>query len=422
MFNKKTFAFALLSLLSLNTFAQTITSSPYSRFGLGELQQTNTVVSIAMGGINNGLRLENVINSQNPASYNRVNLTTFDFGVSGRFDRIANANDYMISKHAAPNYMKMAFPITKKWSASIGLVPFSGTGYESKIKRNASDSITQIFKGTGGLNQFYFGHALYIAKGLSVGVNLSYVFGSIDKIKANEYADTLSYYNIRQTNATYVGSLYSTFGLQYSKSFASGHTFIIGYSGALQSKLNATRSLLSERYYYTSTGYERLVDTVQISPDESGSIVMPAFHSIGLSYSKLNSWLIGLDVNQGKWSQFQEYGVAPNPKLNDTYQLALGGSIIPNYNAVGNYFATIEYRAGFNFTQSYLTINEQKINAIGLSMGFGLPLPKSSSKVNFAVEVGRMGTTTNNLVQEEYLKFHLGFNFSDKWFVKRQYD
>ena len=55
-------------------------------------------------------------------------------------------------------------------------------------------------------------------------------------------------------------------------------------------------------------------------------------------------------------------------------------------------------------------------------MGFGLPLPKSSSKVNFAVEVGKMGTTTNNLVQEEYLKFHLGFNFSDKWFVKRQYD
>ena len=102
--------------------------------------------------------------------------------------------------------------------------------------------------------------------------------------------------------------------------------------------------------------------------------------------------------------------------------MALGGSIIPNYNAVGNYFATIEYRAGFNFTQSYLTINEQKINAIGLSMGFGLPLPKSSSKVNFAVEVGKMGTTANNLVQEEYLKFHLGFNFSDKWFVKRQYD
>ena len=164
MFNKKTFAFALLTLLSVQSFAQTITSSPYSRFGLGELQQTNTVVSIAMGGINNGLRLDNIINSQNPASYNSVNLTTFDFGVSGRFDRISNANDYMISKHAAPNYMKMAFPITKKWSASIGLVPFSGMGYESKIKRNASDSITQIFKGTGGLNQFYFGFNNIIIK------------------------------------------------------------------------------------------------------------------------------------------------------------------------------------------------------------------------------------------------------------------
>ena len=62
MFNKKTFAFALLTILSIQSFAQTITSSPYSRFGLGELQQTNTVVSIAMGGISNGLRLENVIN------------------------------------------------------------------------------------------------------------------------------------------------------------------------------------------------------------------------------------------------------------------------------------------------------------------------------------------------------------------------
>ncbi len=413
------FAFVLVSTLAT---AQTITSSPYSRFGLGELQQSSSVVNIAMGGISNGLRLENVINTQNPASYNTVSLTTFDFGISGRFDRIENSNDFIINKHAAPNYMKMAFPVSKKWSASIGLVPFSGTGYESKIKRNASDSITQIFKGNGGLNQFYFGNAVQIIKGLSVGVNVSYVFGSIDKIKANEYADTLSFYNIRQTNATYVGSLYATYGLQYSKTFAAGNTLTLGYSGALQSNLNATRSLLSERYYNTSTGYEVLIDTVQIAPDQAGSIVMPAFHSFGSSYSKINNWLIGADFNLGKWSQFQEYGVSPTPQLNDTYQFAIGGSYIPNSNAVGNYFATIEYRAGFNYMQSFVTLNEQKINAMGVSLGFGLPLPKSSSKINFAVELSQLGTTKNNLIQEQILKFHLGFNFSDKWFVKRQYD
>jgi hypothetical protein len=51
---------------------------------------------------------------------------------------------------------------------------------------------------------------------------------------------------------------------------------------------------------------------------------------------------------------------------------------------------------------------------LGLPVGIG----RLSSMVNISVQVGQSGTTANNLVKENYLRFNFGFTFSDRWFQK----
>jgi len=44
------------------------------------------------------------------------------------------------------------------------------------------------------------------------------------------------------------------------------------------------------------------------------------------------------------------------------------------------------------------------------------------SKLNFSFDIGKRGTTNNNLIKENYIKASLGFTFSDKWFIATKFD
>jgi len=411
----------ILSFSVLCVRAQTTTSSPYSQFGIGQLQRSAGVVQTGMGNLSNGIRLDNAINSQNPASYNSLYYTTFEVGVFGASTQMISDAGIAYRNNATLNYIKLGFPISKKWGASFGLVPVSGVGYESKVKTTTADTpVTQIFSGSGGLSRFYVGTAAEIFKGLSVGVNVNYLFGTINKAKANEFPDSLNFQSVERTNSTYVGSIILSYGLQYKRTLNNGQVSTLGLNGNPNTSINGTRNSLSLRYVRGNLGNQVIVDTINKSVDEKGKIIFPAINSFGFSLAKNNKWLLGADVGFGAWSNLEVYG--QNQNLRNTFDLAIGGSFTPQYNAVGNYFKTIDYRLGFNYLQSYVEINNEEINQISASFGMGLPLPKTASRVNLAVEVGQRGTTNSGLIQEEFIVFHAGFNFCDRWFIKRKYD
>src|SRR4030095_11334448 len=59
------------------------TQSPYSRFGIGELQSQSFIRSKGMGGTGYGYSSPFHINFSNPASLASLYLTTFEIGVTG---------------------------------------------------------------------------------------------------------------------------------------------------------------------------------------------------------------------------------------------------------------------------------------------------------------------------------------------------
>ncbi len=422
MFNINKLVVITLTLVTVAnvSLAQNVTSTPYSQFGLGQLQKNTSVINLGLGGISNGIRMDNAINSQNPASYSALQYTTFEVGAFGNFLKLENSTGTAFRNNAALSYLKIGFPISQKIGASFGLIPVSGMGYESKISSTLLDTpVTQIFKGDGGINQFYLGGAYKINENLSIGVNASYIFGTLERSKSNEFPDSLGFLNVRQTNSTYIGSLFFNYGIQYKKDLQEDRYLIVGLNGNPGSNLSATKNTVSTRYYYVSSA-ERTIDTTQKSDDEKGKVFFPMVNSIGFSYGKKNHWMFGSDVTLGQWSTLKLFDV--NQNLKNTFDLSVGGAITPDYMAVGNYFKAIEYRFGFNYSQSYVNIVGEDINQMSVSLGFGMPLPKTKSRINLALEFGQRGTTNSGLIKENFMGVHAGFNFCDKWFIQSKYD
>lgn len=421
MFRKYTIICSAICLFaSLNASSQNVTSTPYSQFGLGTLQKNNSVINLSMAGLSNGIRFENAINAQNPASYSGLKWTTFEVGASGSFIELKSNASSAFRNNASLNYIKVAFPVGNKMGASFGLLPISGMGYESKINARFVDTaVTQIYKGSGGLNQFYVGTAYAINSKLSFGINVSYIFGTLDKTKANEFPDSVSFLNIEQTNSTYIGSLFLNYGIQYKTTLDNNNIITIGINGNPPINLNATRNTVGIRYRYVGSSFS-VVDTVQNTEEQKGKLYFPMINSFGFSYSKPNKWLIGADITIGQWSNLKIYDVAQN--LSNTTDISIGGSYTPNYIAVGNYLKNIEYRFGLNYNKSYVNILSENINQMSVSFGMGLPMPKSASTINLAVELGKRGTLNKGLIEERFIGVYAGFNFCDKWFIKRKYD
>lgn len=94
----------------------------------------------------------------------------------------------------------------------------------------------------------------------------------------------------------------------------------------------------------------------------------------------------------------------------------VGGYYIPDYDSFSSYLKRIVYRAGFRYENTGLIVNDKDINNYGMNFGLGLPL--GNSKLDLGFEFGKRGTTTNNLIQENYFNLSVGISISDKWFRK----
>ena len=121
--------FVLCAWHSIHNTLSAQTSSPYSRYGIGELNGKGLVESFGMGGTSIALQNDTTpiffINTGNPASYSTNRLTTAELGVNFNSLQLQNSTTKNTVHDAGLGYLTMAFPIKRWWGASIGLTPYS---------------------------------------------------------------------------------------------------------------------------------------------------------------------------------------------------------------------------------------------------------------------------------------------------------
>jgi len=413
--------------------AQSTTSSPYSKFGLGALQQQSLPQNMGMGGIAAGVRTVggyNNINMLNPASYSAITLTTIDIGAYATIDKLANGSAKQTGSDFRLNHIAFAIPVSRGTSAlSFGLLPYSDLGYNFKqVSKIDTNTVNSIYGGDGGLSKAYLGYGFNLFKHLNLGFNIGYIFGNLRQTSSVEIPNYIyTSFNTQIERSQSIKGLNYDYGLQYEIGLSTTSKIVLGYSGSLKSTLTSSTKYVSTQFPInpnTGTQIIERTDTISNRQASNSKIVLPLIQHFGISYQKENHYLVGADYSRGNWSQLTVDGV--NQGLNNTASYHIGGQITPNINALNSYLAVIEYRLGYQYNKTYVRTSGTDINESMVSFGLGLPIRSQSRsafyKVNFATEIGQRGTLANNLVKENFINFRLGFLLNDRWFNKFKFD
>lgn len=426
--NKKYFfAFTVIFAIACNAMAQSTINSPYSKYGVGNLKGSYLPQNRAIGNLGYGISTVGAyqnLNISNPASYSNLRLTVFDIGASTYVQTLNKGGASETSLNASLSHLAMGIPVSKKSALSFGLLPYSNLGYNFKNSNEMLDtfSVDRIYSGEGGLTRAYLGYGIGLGKHLSLGVNMSYIFGNLKEVRATEFSKYVGFLNSKTENNNAVGGLNFDFGAQYVAALGKKTRLTVGYTGNAKTRLETTYSQLATRYSSSGESDYR-ADTTLFINEVKGRLTMPASHNFGFSIEKINKWLIGADLRLANWSDFDRSG--GTDQLNDSWGFSVGGQITPNVNAVTNYFKLMDYRFGISYDKTYVTLGTNDIDVKALNFGFGFPLISGRNafyKINFATEIGSRGTLENNLVRENFVNFHLGFTINDKWFQKYKYD
>lgn len=404
------------------------TTSPYSRFGLGDLHSYSFGRTAAMGGASLASRNNQQINMSNPASYTAVDSLgfMFEFGVNGKFANYSNDITSMNANDVNFGYFAMNFQITNWLGTSMGLTPYSDVGYDVNITDEIENAGKILYQYTGGgsLSKAYFGLAVNPVKNISVGANLNYMFGLLSRTGQTYFLESSSFYKNQRNETLRIRDFNLNFGIQGTIPIKSDQRVTLGAVIENKPKYTGFYSDLNTKYISIPLGsnnYASDLDTISNVNEDNINIQFPLTYGFGISYVKDNQLEINADYYHQSWSDVNLPG-GGNDVLTDLNKFAVGAEWIPDRFSIRSYLSRIAYRAGLKYENTYLLIDNQQINDFGISFGVGLPVYRSNSTINVSAELGRRGTKKDNLILENYAKLNLSVNLYDLWFIKRRFD
>lgn len=407
---KNKFAFlSCMILMSINSFSQSISSSPYSLYGVGSVYDSDfsSIPSIGSSGI--ALPSANYINNLNPASLGYISQNHFMFDLGGKAilttfqsnSKSEKRNNFQFS------HIAFAFPVTRNSGFSISLHPYSSASFKiSNLKlpvENSSENYTLNAIGTGGLNKFDFSYGYRMNKKLALGVSGSVLFGNTTDDRS--YAVEKSVTAI--SKQTGYNGFRGTVGLQYKID----STFTIASTFKLPALVNASK------VQSIQTVADEVVTTIESDvASDTDDYYLPMEIGFGISKRFKNNLNLIFDYEKSFWSstnQSELYG-----KFVNQDRFALGFIFKSKDNR--SYWDRIQYGTGLNFDTGYLEVEGKRINNSAISLGVSLPIENTFSTLNISYSYGQKGKIGGGLIKENYHKLSLNLSLDGIWFVKRK--
>ena len=439
-----TILFILLPLLGL---AQPKDNSPYSRFGIGDIQDPNFFFSQQMGGLGASFHSPYDINTVNPASLSYLRTASFDVGVSARYSALNERNGPTTNVWSGNlSYISLAFPLRnalndlldrKERDIAFGmgftLKPFSTVGYNISSRSIINDvgEVDSNFQGTGGTFDVAWSNSVRY-KNLSLGVNLGYLFGqTVNQSFINFLDIPFAESALIEEKLSFSGFMYRA-GLMYTiplndTKVEVGQKPISARKLTIGLHANSKTAVDLENIAFEGTGTAEFGGQLRNALNTDTTLIsssLPSELGLGLTYSSGDKFAIGVNYTATQWSDFDSNVV--NGILNDSQKLSFGGYVRPNYTSVGSFFSRVFYRFGafYHKLPTQIDVNQgQDIEDIGLTFGFGLPFfyQRKISHANLGITLGMRGR--NTVIEERYARLTFSFTYNDdEWFLKRKYN
>ncbi|MBN2481939.1 MAG: hypothetical protein JXB19_09375 [Bacteroidales bacterium] len=387
---------------------------PYSIFGIGELASKGFGRNIAMGKTGIALASDNYLNNLNPAANFLIDSISFffDVGITGEFSNYRTNDAKQSGNDFNMNNLALGFRIAPFWSAGIGITPYSSVGYKIHSENYVVGSIDKYLvesTGSGGLNQFYWDHSIRIFKNLSLGINISYLFGNIERSERNVYNTIGS--ELIYTETSFFRKLFVDYGFQYRIPVNSDiHVTIGGIYG--------TKHKLDFRQEINIVDWDG--NEIEDKLSKSGTFNFPLHYGGGISFNYAGKLTATGDYIFENW----DVTAISNPyyTYTDARKFRFGVEYIPGGDRIAGYLWMIRYRAGFYRDLSYLRVDKNQITDTGFTLGVSLPFLRNRTTINVSWMTGMSGTIENGLILERYNTLHLSLELHDWWFLKAQYD
>lgn len=354
-----------------------MTSSPYSMFGVGEIVTGLYGSNSAMGGVSTGMRNAWLINTENPAGLTGLDTLRL-FAETSAFLKSESYHSKSGSSKAFTGNMSaftLAGRIMPRWYMAAGLTPYSSVGYcfqsTQPLEGSPDSYYTSQFEGYGGLSKVYLTNAFMPTKHLSIGVNVSYIFGN------TKLTETQS--DVSVENRMYTHNFYADFGLQYHRQLDRDVSFTVGAVYGYKQRLNLENSIVIT--YSSSETEENKRNTTQYLPQYFGA-------GGSLVYKK---WTYAIDYGFHQYSSLSSSD--SRVKFKDSHGLKMGVSYFPNGYTSGSYWKRVTYKAGIDLSTPYLQINGQTGYSYRVSAGMTLPVTNGS--INTALYYDRTQLKNN---------------------------
>lgn len=392
--------------------AQNSEISPYSRFGYGSLSDHANASQKAMGGVGLASRSGEYINFMNPASYAAIDSVTFLFDIAATAKTLSTSETVGGVKKSGKDftggldYVALQFPVTRYGGMAIGLVPYSQVGY--KFGNEISNG-TNEHQGSGTINELFVGLSARPFKGFTLGVNVSYMFGTLlndtyiyssSSTSLFERVMEIRDYNIR-------------FGIQYGFNVNPDNYLTVG-------------AVYSPRKSFHGHAYGVKYDVNQDTKNDTigygsmkGHYDMPETWGAGISWNWRKSLTVEADFTYQPWKDVkyrlvEGFDQVGSNRFDNRWKAAVGAEYQPALR--GSYLRRVRYRLGGYYSNDYVMVGDNSVKEYGLSLGFGLPAPSTKTMINLSVEYRHRAASPAKLVTENYFQFTLGVNVNELWF------
>lgn len=387
--------FLLLCVLPVSA-QNVMTSSPYSMFGIGEISNGLYGQNAAMGNVAYGIRNPWFINIKNPAGLTGLDSCKLIAEASGftkheSYKSNGGSNNSFSGNISA---FMLGGRIMPRWYMAASITPYSSSGYYFKsrepVEGTASGTIESTYEGSGGLSKASLSNAILLLNHISIGINMSYIFGNITQKEEQE--------SMSVNRKMKINSFYADFGIQY------------------QRKLNLNTSLTVGAVY----GYKNQVDVENtttvtgtytgMQDDSKTKQNFPMFAGLGgsLVYKHMT---YALDYTFHQYSSL----ISDDSRISfkDTHELNSGICYFPNGTISESFWKKLDYKAGINVLNTYMNILNQTGFSLRTSAGIGFPV--INGRVNTALFYEKT-KFRNNKLENSTFGFILSYTIGERFY------
>lgn len=393
-------------------------TSPYSILGIGDLEKSSFDRTSGMGHAGLALPSYRYLNHTNPASYSYLEDRFFHFELSTRFRSVSYSGDAITDATQARSsdmqFKKAALAIKLKpgWGASFGVLPVSSSNYSFYGNKNIQGSnlyASTYYEGSGSMNKVYLANAFKVGKKMSVGLELSYLFGQ--KNEEEEVLSDISATLLTKRNIFMSGPSFKV-GWQWQQPLHKNMVMSAGATFSGKTALNAVYSLEVQ---------ESETSIVKKEEDRPNYFTIPVTYAAGVAFTYKKAYTLAFDYSSQPWSNYQYRGFGYT--LTNSSRYSFGFEYAPK-----KVFRNIEYdayqlQAGAFRHATYLNYKGHQLTESGITLGAGTMLTRSGLGLQGSIELGMRGNVNNGLIKEKYTSFNITLSYRDFWnTLGRRYD